>query len=75
MNGIQLDLAGRARRCIAHAMAGNATILIAQAGEIERAKAMVGVAPVIVCSASECAQFLTFMAKGGGGFRRARRGH
>jgi hypothetical protein len=57
----QPDLAARVRRCIAHVSTGDAAMLVVAKSEIERAKAMVGDQPVIVATAAEARQFLTFL--------------
>jgi hypothetical protein len=66
----QLDLAARAKRCVATALAGDPVILVI--GEDERAEAvrLVGNAPVIVANREETRRFLIFMAKGDGAVRR-----
>ena len=57
----QPDLAARVRRCIAHASAGDAVMLVVQADEIDTAKSMIGDRPVIAATPQEARDFLTFM--------------
>jgi hypothetical protein len=57
----QLDLAARVRRSIAHADAGNATMMILQPDEIQLAKLMIGDHPVIAASPQEARTFLAYL--------------
>jgi hypothetical protein len=75
MNGMQLNLAARASRCMATALNGDAVILVVSEDEKAEATRLIGSAPVIVANRDECRQFLVFMQKGGGGVRSTRKRH
>jgi hypothetical protein len=71
----QLDLAARAKRCAATALAGDPVILVIGEDERDEATRLVGNAPVIVANRQECRDFLIFMSKGGGGVRPSKKRH
>jgi hypothetical protein len=74
---MMMSLEHRAQRCVVHAQRGEPIILVVGADELERARALVGEAPVIVATGGQTMQFLAIYAQQlneqYGGKRRRRR--